>query len=293
MEHAIEKEFKVFFLKLVAEHLFVSLNPMHMGHGTERKLVQNVPRPIMKFYSKYEHLIMKAIKFLASWKLLDISPAFARSMDRLRHYLLKMINGEILTLEESKRMISAIDAQGETIAVGTCPCRRARNAMTDEIPNNTDMVFGSWAEEYLLNYPRLYRRLSKQEALDLVEDFDRHGFFHQVYGMSRKGAAYVLCNCSRDVCIPLEALNKRGFESFRRGRNVAVTDISKCKGNENCGKCFERCPFEARTVKGAVSDVDEKKCYGCGLCFMSCDSGATELIRREGADLFMTKTLVD
>jgi len=268
--------------------------PLHVGHG-EELLRQRAPRWVLFFYSRYEHLIMRSINYLASRDWIHDHPSIKRRVDGLTRLIVRFINGEIITLDEARSMVSNIAEHGYTIAVGTCPCRRARNIFSDHLPNNSDMVFGPWAEEYLRNYPGLYERLDREEAMRLVEEFDRHGFIHQIYGWPpREGAAYVLCNCSPDVCIPLLARRLRGYDSFRKGRSVAAVDEASCLGSSECGTCLKRCNFEARGVSpsGKVS-VDREKCYGCGLCVSTCKGGATRLERKPGSELLFARHLVD
>ncbi len=272
---------------------FISALPLHVGHG-EEKLRQRLPRPVMLFLSKYEHVIMRTIDYLATREWIYSHDLTKRLVDRVSHGILGFINGEILNVEEARRLIEAIDDDGYTIALGTCPCRRARNMLSDEVPNNTDMVFGPWAEGYIDNYPGLYTRVTREEALEALEGFDRHGFIHQVYGSPMwEGAAFVLCNCAKDVCIPLQAQMTRGYPAFRKGRSVAVVDAGACVGVDECGLCIARCPFGARSASGGKSVVDREKCHGCGVCVVTCKGEATSLERRPGAQLVFVRHLVD
>ncbi len=285
-------------MKALRRHLAVTVAllsiPLHVGHG-EELLRQRAPKWVLWFYSRYEHLIMRSINFMASREWLHRYPPTKRAVDGLSKLLTRFINGEIITLDEARSMIASIADHGYTIAVGTCPCRRARNIFSDRLPNNTDMVFGPWAEEYLHNYPGLYERLDRQQAVELVEEFDRHGFVHQIYGWPpREGAAYVLCNCSSDVCIPMRALRERGYDSFRKGRSLAKADPQKCLGVEECGACLKRCPFGARRAgSDGKAEVVEERCYGCGLCVSTCKGQAARLERKPGADLLFARHLVD
>jgi ferredoxin len=267
--------------------------PLHEGHGQEL-LRQRAPRFVLHIFSKYEHIIMRTIDYLASAAWIHDHAFTKRLVDYISNGVIALINGEILNLEESRQLVESIAGAGYTIAVGTCPCRRARNEISDTVPNNTDMVFGRWAEEYLDNYPGLYTRVSREEALELVESFDRHGFIHQIYGFPvREGASFVLCNCAKDVCIPLQAQRDRGYPAFRKGRSLAVVDAGACVGIDECGACIARCPFGARVPGGGKASVVGENCYGCGVCVTACRGRATRLERRPGAQLIFARNLVD
>lgn len=264
----------------------------HVGHGAT--LEQTIPRSMMRVMSRYEHLGMRAINFLAMREWIYRNPTLKGWVDWLSDKIMGVANGEVLTLAEAQEMVGAILDAGYTVATGTCPCRRARNELSDDVPNNTDMVFGDWAEIYLQNYPGLYHALDREEACALLEEFDRCGFIHQVYGYNRReGAAYVLCNCDKSVCIPLLAQKTRGFEAFRKGRSVAVVAVEQCKGVDECGLCIARCPFEARSAgQGGKVEVEVEACYGCGVCVAACSGSATALSRKEGAELAYARHFV-
>lgn len=262
-----------------------------MGHGTT--LRQDVPSWMLRLLTRYEHLLMRSINHLATREWIYSRPFTRRMVEWLSVRVLRFANGEILALPEVLQVIESLFSSGETVAIGTCPCRRARNNFSDETPNNTDMVFGLWAEQYLDNYPEMYRRLSEEEALCLVEEFDHLGLVHQVYGFnSVEGAAYVLCNCAANICIPLQAQKSRGFQSFRKGRSRAGVDAGSCLGIEECGACLTRCTFGARVAWDRKPAVLPEECFGCGLCLSTCKGEATKLERVPGARLIYAGHLV-
>jgi ferredoxin len=278
---------------LEAAALFVATMSAHEGHG-DGTLNQSMPPFLMRWMSRYEHVILRPINWLARTDWAYRYGPTKRFVDWTSRRVMNTINGEVLTLDEVRSMLDSLFASGETVAVGTCPCRRARNEISDTVPNNTDMVFGKWAEEYVRNYPGLYHRLDPDEARELVEEFDRCGFLHQVYGYhQREGAAYVLCNCDKDICIPLQAQKERGFQAFRKGRSVAVVDTGRCLGIAECGLCLQRCPFDARVVGDGKSLVEVEQCFGCGVCICTCRGEASALERKKGAQLVYTRNLVD
>lgn len=289
--HAMVKSARLTARAALLAAALAATMPLHVGHD-EEGLNQKMPR-IMRFLgARYEHIIMRVIDSLAGWDWLYDHRVTKWAVDTLSHAVMDVTHGEVLTLAESRELIESICEGGHTVAVGTCPCRRARNELSDDLPNNTDMVFGDWADSYLDTYPGLYRALSQDEAKRLVEQFDECGFLHQVYGFGgRPGAAFVLCNCDKSVCIPLLAQRSRGYQAFHKGRSLAAVSDA-CLGVEQCGACLARCPFGAREVVDGRSIVIEDDCFGCGLCVPTCKGGATTLSRKPGAQLLFTRHLV-
>lgn len=265
---------------------------LHMGHE-EGGIHQDIPGFLIWLISRYEHILMRTINYLATRNWMYRYELTRRFVDSMSLLVMSFANGEVLILDEVREMLGSIYDSGCTVAIGTCPCRRALNMISDDEPNNTDMVFGQWAEEYLSHYPGLYHRIDRAEAEELVESFDRYGYVHQLYGFrSKEGSAYVLCNCNKDVCIPLMTQKARGYQSFRKGRSLAIVDEAACLGVENCGACLTRCPFDARVVDGEKGAVKEDMCHGCGLCVTTCRGKATTLERKKGAKLIYARRLV-
>lgn len=267
--------------------------PLHQGHGKEL-LMQRAPRVMVRLISKYEHVLLRITNFFGNNSWIYEHALSRRLVELHNRAAAKTLTGEILNLAESRQLIERIAEAGYTIAVGTCPCRRALHKISDTVPNNTDMVFGRWADEYLDHHPGMYYRISGEEALELLERFDRLGFVHNLLGYPmQERAAYVLCNCNRDVCIPMKAQIERGYPAFRKGRSVAAVDAGACLGAEECGLCLQRCHFGARMADGGVVSVESDKCYGCGLCVATCRGGATSLERKPGAELIFARNVID
>jgi NAD-dependent dihydropyrimidine dehydrogenase PreA subunit len=285
--------FAVFGLALIVPFIL----PLHVGHGNHGHgfIHQWAPRFLLRYVTKYEAFAMRVVQYATTRDWIMKQAWAANFIYWVSRMVLKVVNGEVLTLEETLEVVAGIADHGYLIAVGTCPCRRARNKFSDHLPNNTDMVFGKWAEEYLHNYPDCYEVIDKEEALRLVREFDHHGFVHNLYGIPvMRDAAYVVCNCAPDVCVPLRVHCEFGYPAFSRGRSLAMVDSVACLGGEECGACFARCPFNARKAGAdGKSTVDPDTCHGCGVCRETCRGEATRMERKPGARLIFARNLVD
>ncbi|WP_394698864.1 4Fe-4S binding protein [uncultured Methanoregula sp.] len=62
-----------------------------------------------------------------------------------------------------------------------------------------------------------------------------------------------------------------------RSEYIAVTDKNSCI---NCGKCIERCIFDARTFDDGYMLYNSRLCLGCGLCVSVCPEHATIMQQR-------------
>ena len=119
------------------------------------------------------------------------------------------------------------------------------------------------------------RPLDKDEALQLLKDFEEAGLIHVT--MNRAEADNFICNCCPCCCQTMPVLLKGGIHVIDPSRFVASIDPDECSG---CGACHERCYFGAISWsdgEGSVSLVDSGKCMGCGLCLVTCPDEAIEL----------------
>ena len=124
-----------------------------------------------------------------------------------------------------------------------------------------------------------------------------------------KGCRLCVRACPRHAIIPLELVNKNGYEIIEidqekcngcgacaavcpnhvievvpeHKRKPVVLCQNKDKGAQTrkactagcigCMKCAKACPREAITVENNVAYIDQEKCVGCQLCVKECPVG--------------------
>jgi len=164
-----------------------------------------------------------------------------------------------------------------SIAVGPCRCRLVNNPCSH--PLETDIVIRTGEEAFRKAFPRDYRVIGREEAVEIITRCHELGMFHMVFFHcpSTGIAEYAICNCCECGCVPFILNRELGQKSFPffRGESVAVADHEKCRGH---GKCVDACPFDARSVLDGTGATHN--CYGCGLCVYSCPENAISLRER-------------
>ena len=183
-------------------------------------------------------------------------------------------NDTVLLLNEIEEMIDA----AEHIVVQPCDCRRLGQYC--ERPTETCIWLDDGA---LAALERGYgRRLSQEDAKDVVRKADRAGLMHTADSEWRERGLHAICNCCACDCYPFRAAQELGSKgAWPRSRYVAVYHRDQCN---LCGACVKRCHFDAFYHDGSTVEMDGKhkkkvlydheRCWGCGLCASTCPSGA-------------------
>jgi len=109
----------------------------------------------------------------------------------------------------------------------------------------------------------------------LRKDGEEMPFYHMFSNAREVFGGF--CNCCACCCDMRAGLSVGDlFKGLSPSRFLSVVDESLCKG---CGKCEERCPFDAVKIdpEKHVAAVDAAKCMGCGVCVVGCKNEALEL----------------
>jgi Pyruvate/2-oxoacid:ferredoxin oxidoreductase delta subunit len=166
----------------------------------------------------------------------------------------------------------------EDIGVVECACRAAQSPHKRHCgPTQTCMIFGTKLVSALKGGVKL---LSKQEALELLEDQHRRGNVHTAYFRSIQGLA-ALCNCCKCCCGGIKLMKESAIRTMAGSGFIADCDIDACI---KCSTCLRVCPFDAIDIVNGDFTVNASKCMGCGVCVSKCPNKALSLKKSDEID---------
>ncbi len=120
-----------------------------------------------------------------------------------------------------------------------------------------------------------FERLTKEEAVSAFRAHEREGLCHTVWTFYTPFIGGI-CNCDRSDCLAMRSTVTQGLPVMFRGEYVAEVAPDLCVG---CRECMRLCQFGAITYsatnKKAV--IDQRWCYGCGICRSMCKKDAIRL----------------
>lgn len=161
-----------------------------------------------------------------------------------------------------------------SLAVVECPCRAQKKDAC--LPRDVCLVVGEPYASFVVDHqPDKARRISVEEALDIIDAEEKRGHVHTAWFKDvMHNRFYTICNCCSCCCL--------GMQSYFRGvPRLVHSGFSPSIDYENCyacGICASICPFHAITVDEQSPAINANLCMGCGLCVSHCPTDAIELI---------------
>ncbi len=128
-------------------------------------------------------------------------------------------------------------------SVGICTCRKQqtmRGEGSGEIEGEFCMGVGDMAE-YCVD-KGMGRYITYEEALEILERAERHGFVHQITNIDGEDKIVAICNCAPGVCNALRTSQLYNTPNMSASAYRAHVEHDKCVA---CGKCVEVCPVGA------------------------------------------------
>ncbi len=161
----------------------------------------------------------------------------------------------------------------DRIALAPCFCAEQQRKLGSKCNHPLDvcLILGFYADYYIEQ--GFGRRISRDEALRVLDTAEESGLVHQIPNSIDPGA---ICNCCPDCCGGLRVLKKLPNPAHLITTNhYCSVDSGPCSG---CGACIERCPMDAITIgPGGTAEINTGRCIGCGLCMASCADKALSL----------------
>lgn len=142
------------------------------------------------------------------------------------------------------------------IGVGVCTCRRQQRLRGEgdgSVEQECCIGLGDLAEWCDITGRGHY--ITKEEALEILQRSERHGFVHQTTNIDGEDKIVGLCNCAPGVCNAIRTSQLYNTPNMSRSAYRAHVDHTKCVA---CGKCVEVCPVGA-------AKLGQKLCTKKGL----------------------------
>ena len=173
--------------------------------------------------------------------------------------------------------MKAILEGAQRIAVYDCGCKTEYENC--DAPRNVCISLDDSTDEMSESEWRGRAEIDVEGALKVLQKSHDAGLVHLAYMIKGDEKPGLVCSCCPCCCHTLGSLVRSGSHAqILTSKCIAVNDSNKCV---DCGKCVERCAFQARRMTGGELVYDQTKCFGCGLCVSTCPEEAIMLVSRK------------
>jgi NAD-dependent dihydropyrimidine dehydrogenase PreA subunit len=258
----------------------------HLGFNPENQSVEKIGFGHYIIHWLYAHIetkfILKFVDYLLSRQWLTSTPWGKRAMVFIAKASHDLPHGIIITTDAAERAVDYLQSQvGDTqkacFALGPCLCQLATCKW--EAPLLKDIQF-LYAKDIFLRLKLGYRIIPADEVKQLLRRFHELGYVHALEMCRQSGKwLFCICNCEPRICAPTRVYLHTG-EMLWKGPEICQSSPDACVGAASCGKCLERCIFNANRVNAGKVVVNPEKCMGCGLCVSTCPGKARQMITR-------------
>ena len=267
---------------------------LHAKNYSEDLLSDVRRRRFIEAFSDPETIARAAARSARHVNRLNKAPRLIKDMiSRLVTRRMKKVHfGQVVPLEE----IEQIFGFTSSITRIACTCRHATlgkemrycygislspdGGKLAEIFHGVDKTFDAGPNVSQLE------RLTKEEAVSAFRGHEREGLCHTVWTFYTPFIGGI-CNCDRSDCLAMRSTVTHAVPVMFRAEYVANIVPEACTG---CRECMRLCQFGAITFspsnKKAV--IDQRWCYGCGICRSVCKKDAIHLEDRAKSQIAAT-----
>jgi Pyruvate/2-oxoacid:ferredoxin oxidoreductase delta subunit len=219
---------------------------------------------------------------------LDKAPGFIKNMMRrvITRRMKKDHFGQVVPIEEIEQIFGFVSS----IIRVACICRHVTLGEEKRYcygvslaPNGGKLgEILSGLDESFLSGPDTapFETVTKDEAVAAFREHERKGLCHTVWTFQAPFIGGV-CNCDRADCLAMKATVTQDMPVMFRAEFVGEINADECSG---CRECMRVCQFGAVTYSAANNKavIDQRWCYGCGICRSVCKKDAIRLEERVG-----------
>lgn len=147
-----------------------------------------------------------------------------------------------------------LDKYDPSIGVTDCECRISRRIMGEgcgHLEKDMCIMVGHTAESCIRTGKA--RRITKQEALDILKRAEENGLMHQVTNIDGVDKIFGICNCCRCSCLALRTSQYFNTPNLSNSNFIAKIDVEKCVA---CGQCVETCPGDALKLGQKICAIE-------------------------------------
>jgi Pyruvate/2-oxoacid:ferredoxin oxidoreductase delta subunit len=234
---------------------------------------------IKEFFTETEKLKTDAERL----ERLDKAPWFIKHFIRWRlgNYHKKNHLGQVVPIEDIKRIFEFTNS----IVRVTCLCRHITHGKEKGCCYGISMGPNGGKFYELLQAensgffngpdPKGLETVSREEAFAAFKEHELEGLCHTVWTFVSPFIGGI-CNCDRPDCLAVKATINHGIRSVLRAEYVAERNPDLCSG---CRQCMRACQFGSISYSAASKKViiDQRLCYGCGICRAVCEKDAITL----------------
>ncbi|MDT8070272.1 MAG: 4Fe-4S binding protein [Terriglobia bacterium] len=235
------------------------------------KMMYENPEAVGKAVGKAESL-QKLPKFVREWFVFMIT----RKQKKM-HY------GQVVPIEDVEKIFNLTNS----IVRVACYCRyntlgkEKRYCYGISVSPETGLaeILGTVVEGFDGGpYTSGAETLTREEALEAFRRHEREGLAHTIWTF---GTPFIggVCNCDRSDCWAMRFTLSRNMPMMFRAEYVGQIDPDVCNG---CRECMRQCQFGALTwsASNKKAVIDQRWCYGCGVCRAVCKENAIALVDR-------------
>jgi electron transport complex protein RnfB len=238
-----------------------------------------IGKAIATLFGAIEVPLLEAIRFIDSY---IFSGLYEKSMLHFN----RIYGSRIIPLNITLKNIAAISPTEEimsiirrvpSLGIGYCYCRATYRNCDNDLWTCIHIGTAKQLDEIRSKIP--LQTASVLQVEKILNKAHRNGLVHQLITAPNPNYFYVICSCCPDCCVMLRNKINKNMPNTALASNFIAKQLNfNCV---NCGKCVERCYFNAiKLIKGRIM-FNPDNCLGCGLCVSSCEFDAIKLIRRK------------